>query len=127
MLRLSTLSAVLLLALAAGLAPPARAADPANGEKVFKRYCMTCHITTVKGPTRQGPTLFGLMGRHSGSVEGFRYSPANKKADIVWGPEILDKYLAEPRVVVPGTSMAFAGVRKADERADLIAYLATLK
>ena len=51
----------------------------------------------------------------------------DKNADITWGPEILDKYLAEPRVVVPGTSMAFAGVRKADERADLIAYLATLK
>ena len=120
-------AAVLLLFLTAPLASPSRAADPDNGEKVFKRYCMTCHITTAKGPSRQGPTLFGLMGRQSGSVDGFRYSPANRKADIVWEPAILDKYLAEPRVVVPGTSMAFAGVRKADERADLIAYLATLK
>ena len=124
--RLPAVSAAMLLALTA-VALPARAADPANGEKVFKRYCMTCHITAAKGPSRQGPTLFGLIGRKSGSVEGFRYSSANKNADIVWEPGILDKYLAEPRVVVPGTSMAFAGVRKADERADLIAYLATLK
>ena len=126
-MRPSAVAAVLLLFLTAPLASPSRAADAENGEKVFKRYCMTCHITAAKGPSRQGPSLFGIMGRHSGSVEGFRYSSANKNADITWGPEILDKYLAEPRVVVPGTSMAFAGVRKADERADLIAYLATLK
>ena len=105
----------------------AQTGNAENGEKVFKRYCMTCHITTAKGPSRQGPTLFGLIGRHSGKVEGFRYSEANKKANIVWDAAILEKYLAEPRVVIPGTSMAFAGVRKADERADLIAYLATLK
>jgi len=105
----------------------AQTGNAESGEKVFKRYCTTCHIPTETGPSRQGPTLFKIMGRHSGSVPGFRYSEANKKADITWGPEILDKYLTEPRVVVPGTSMAFAGVRKADERADLIAYLATLK
>ncbi|MDF3072612.1 MAG: cytochrome c [Alphaproteobacteria bacterium] len=105
----------------------AQTGDADNGEKVFKRYCMTCHIAAEKGPSRQGPTLHGLIGRKSGSVAGFRYSEANKKANIVWDAAILEKYLAEPRVVIPGTSMAFAGVRKADERADLIAYLATLK
>lgn len=128
MSRTLILLSLILFALPAA-APAARAQDgnAENGEKVFKRYCMTCHIVTAKGPSRQGPTLFAIMGRHSGSVEGFRYSEANKKADITWEPEILEKYLAEPRKIVPGTSMAFAGVRKAEERADLIAYLATLK
>jgi len=123
MLRILLLLPLMLFALPAA----AQTGNAENGEKIFKRYCMTCHITAAKGPSRQGPTLFGLVGRHSGSVEGFRYSEANKKANITWEPGILDKYLTEPRVVVPGTSMAFAGVRKADERADLIAYLATLK
>lgn len=126
--RILLLLSLTLFALpAAAPAALAQAGNAENGEKVFKRYCMTCHIVTAKGSARQGPTLFGVMGRHSGSVEGFRYSEANKKANITWEPGILDKYLTEPRVVVPGTSMAFAGIRKADERADLIAYLATLK
>lgn len=118
---------VFLPLLAAIAGPAAAQGDAASGAKLFTRYCATCHIATEKGPSRQGPTLFGLIGRKSGSVDGFRYSPANRKADIVWDAAILDKYLAEPRVVVPGTSMAFAGMRKPDERTDLIAYLATLK
>ena len=65
-MRPSAVAAVLLLFLTAPLASPSRAADAENGEKVFKRYCMTCHITAAKGPSRQGPTLFGIMGRHSG-------------------------------------------------------------
>ncbi len=126
--RILFLLPLLLFALPAAVPPAlAQAGNAENGEKVFKRYCMTCHITAEKGPSRQGPTLFGLIGRHSGSVPGFRYSAANKNADITWDAEILEKYLAEPRKVVPGTSMAFAGIRKADERTDLIAYLATLK
>lgn len=109
------------------LATPGMAADPAEGEKVFKRVCASCHITTASGPKRLGPTLAGLVGRTSGSVEGFRYSNANKNANIVWTPEKLDPYLKDPKAVVPGTIMAFAGVKKDDDRANLIAYLQTLK
>lgn len=105
----------------------AAAQDTAEGEKIYKRLCSTCHIVAKEGPTRQGPTLFGLIGRKAGSVEGFRYSEANKKSDLVWTPEILDKYITDPRAVVPGTTMAFAGLRKADERAALIGFLQTLK
>lgn len=120
------------LALAAGLAvttlaTPGQAADPTEGEKVFKRVCASCHITTAEGPKRLGPTLAGVVGRKSGSVEGFRYSNANKNANIVWTPEKLDPYLKDPKAVVPGTIMAFAGVKKDDERANLIGYLQTLK
>lgn len=112
------------LALTAG---PALAADAAEGEKVFRRYCTACHITAAQGPKRLGPTLAGLVGRKSGSVEGFRYSEANKKAEITWSPQTLDPYLKDPKGVIPGTIMAFAGVKKDDERANLIAYLQTLK
>ena len=119
--------AVVTLAVLAIPAVAAKAADPAEGEKVFKRYCTPCHITTAEGPKKLGPTLFGVVGRHSGSVEGFRYSEANKKAHVTWTPDLLDKYLADPKAVVPGTIMAFAGVKKDDERQNLISYLQTQK
>src|SRR5262245_20866597 len=90
------------------------AQDAAEGEKVFRRQCFVCHTAEKGGPTKQGPNLFGIVGRKTGSVEGFRYSNANKKADITWSPETLDPYLANPRKVIPGTIMAFAGLPKED-------------
>jgi cytochrome c len=111
----------------AAYAAPAQAADAAAGEAAFKRLCSACHIVTAEGRRGVGPTLFGVVGRHSGKVEGFRYSAANQKADLTWTPEVLDKYLTNPREVVPGTTMAFAGIRNETERANVIAYLATLK
>jgi cytochrome c len=115
------------IGLLAMLPSGAQAADAAAGEGVFKRVCATCHNPTVEGPRKLGPTLHGLVGRKSGSVEGFRYSKANSEAGIVWTAEKLDPYLKNPREVVPGTTMAYAGLRNDDERANLIAYLATLK
>ncbi|MBL0932631.1 MAG: cytochrome c family protein [Alphaproteobacteria bacterium] len=111
----------------AAYATPAQAADAAAGEAAFKRLCSACHIVTAEGRRGVGPTLFGVVGRHSGKVEGFRYSAANQKADLVWTPDVLDKYLINPREIVPGTTMAFAGIRNETERANVIAYLATLK
>lgn len=104
-----------------------RAQDAAEGEKLFKRHCFVCHTTEKGGPTKQGPNLFGIVGRKTGSVEGFRYTSANKNADIVWTAETLDPYLANPRKVIPGTNMAFAGLPKEQDRKNLIAYLQTLK
>ena len=115
------------LAYAALAAAPAQAQDAADGEKIYKRLCSTCHIVAQEGPTRQGPTLFGVVGRKAGSIEGFRYSEANKKSSLSWTPETLEKYLTDPRAVVPGTTMAFAGIRKPEERSALITYLQTLK
>jgi cytochrome c len=103
------------------------AGNATEGEKVFKRSCGSCHVAAKDGPKRLGPTLFGVVGRHSGSVDGFRYSEANKKSDVTWTPDVLDKYLVDPKKFMPGTNMAFAGLKKDDERADLIAYLETLK
>lgn len=92
--------------LISGLAT-AQAADPAAGEKVFA-LCRTCH-TLEAGKNRVGPSLHGLFGRKSGSIEGFAYSPAMKNADITWDETTLDKYLTDPKALVVGNKMAFAG------------------
>jgi cytochrome c len=102
---------------------PGQAADAVAGQAIFKSQCSICH-SPLDGKNMVGPSLFGLIGRKTGSVAGFRYSPANKAADITWNAEILDKYIASPRDVVPG--MPYAGLKDADKRADLIAYLETL-
>ncbi len=120
-------AAVIALGLPVLTPAPARAADAAAGEAAARRLCAACHIFTAEGRRGVGPTLFGLVGRKSGAVEGFRYSTANQNANVVWTPEVLDKYLMNPREFMPGTTMAFAGIRNEAERANVIAYLQTLK
>ena len=100
--------------------------DAAAGEQSFRRLCSACHIPTAEGPRRLGPPLFGVVGRHSGSVPGFNYSQGNRNANLDWTPEHLFEYLRNPRAVVPNTTMSFAGVRDDQERANVIAYLQTL-
>ena len=100
--------------------------DATKGEAIFKRTCAVCH-TTEAGKNKIGPSLFGVVGRKSGSLEGFNYSEAMKKSNLTWTPEQLDAYIADPKKVVPGNRMAFAGLKKAEERQDVIAYLATRK
>jgi len=97
--------------------------DPAAGEKVFKK-CKACHVID-SDKNRLGPTLSGLFGRTSGAVEGFqkKYSPAMKEAGIVWDEATLDAYLADPKGYIPKNKMAFPGLKKEDDRANLIAYL----
>lgn len=99
--------------------------DAAAGQRVYLQ-CQSCHAIEP-GANRLGPTLHGIVGRSSGSVQGFNYSAANRDAGIVWTPEKLFQYLENPRRVVPGTTMAFAGIGDPQRRADLIAYLATLR
>lgn len=100
----------------------AQAADPAGGEKVFKR-CLACHMVGEDAKTRVGPVLNGLIGRKAGSYEGFKYTEANKNSGLVWDEATLAKYLKNPRATIPGTSMTFAGIKKDEEIDDLIAYL----
>jgi cytochrome c len=105
-----------------GLCGPAIAQDATAGEQVFKTYCGICHSVQ---PQRNiiGPSLFGVVGRHSGQVPGFRYSEANRSSGLTWDPATLDRYLANPRQVVPGTLMTFNGLKDAKQRSDVIAFL----
>ncbi len=113
------------LATALVLAVPAAAqADDAlvqAGERIF-RQCMTCHVVQP-GMNRIGPSLHNIMGREAGQVEGFNYSPAMANSGIVWTPENVDAYLADPRGYIPGNRMAFAGLRNPQQREAVIAYL----
>jgi cytochrome c len=118
-------AAVLLAVCAVSWPVAARAADAVAGQAVFKTQCGICH-SPLPDKNMVGPSLFGVVGRKSGSVEGFHYSPANKTADITWTPEVLDKYLTAPKEVVPGTIMPYAGLKDDAKRADVIAYLETL-
>ena len=114
-----------LTVMSAGLARAA--GDATEGKKVFTRVCGACHTDQAEGPKKLGPTLFGVVGRKAGTVEGFRYSTANKNSGITWTPEVLDEYLKDPKAKVPGTIMAFAGLKNDTERQNVIAYLETLK
>lgn len=108
----AALAATAVLAIAA---PPG---DSARGAKVYER-CGACHSLDAN---RAGPRHRGLFGRKAGTVPGFAYSPAMKRADLVWSEETLERFLANPLKVVPGTRM-YVSVPDAQERADLIAYL----
>lgn len=122
-MRAVVLQAVgLALSLAVLGAAAAQAGDPAAGERVFKR-CFACHMVGEDAKPRVGPVLNGLIGRKAGSYEGFKYTEANRNSGLVWDEATLTEYLRNPRAKIPGTSMAFAGIKKDEDIADLIAYL----
>ena len=118
------------LLIVTGLAVGATAAladdDVKAGEAVFKRTCGVCH-TVEAGKNKIGPSLAGVVGRKSGSLDGFKYSDAMKKADVTWSDDTLEKYLTDPKAFVPGNRMAFAGVKKEADRKAVIDYLETVK
>jgi cytochrome c len=95
--------------------------DPVNGKKIFAR-CTACHSVDVN-VNKIGPSLHGIIGRPSGSIADFKYSPAMKSIGLTWNADTLDKYLTKPKDVVPGTKMIFPGLPKPTDRADLISYL----
>ncbi|QIG54705.1 cytochrome c family protein [Altererythrobacter sp. BO-6] len=97
--------------------------DAAAGEKVFMQ-CASCHVVEP-GVNRVGPSLAGIIGRAAGTVEGFNYTDANKNSGITWTPEKMFQYLENPQRVIPGTRMAFAGLKNGQDRANVIAYLQT--
>ncbi|MCP1337527.1 c-type cytochrome [Futiania mangrovi] len=117
---------ILAAALAALVAGPALAdGDAAKGEKVFNK-CKACHMVGENAKNRVGPELNGIVGAEIASVDGFKYSDAfqSKKAEgLVWTEDNLDAYLADPRGFIPKNKMGFAGLKKEDDREDVIAYL----
>ena len=112
-------------AAAGGLVAMIAGGDVAKGEKVSKK-CKACHVFDEGGKNKLGPALWGVVGRDIGSHEGFNYSGALNELDGDWSYDKLDQFLAAPKKYVPGTKMVFAGVRKEQDRADLIAYMRTL-
>ena len=99
----------------------AQQGDAKRGEKVFDT-CRACHAPD--GKTNDiGPALQGVFNRKAGERDDFRYSPAMKKSGIVWTPQTLDTFLADPQKAVPANRMPFAGLPDARERADVIAYM----
>ena len=126
----TTFTAALAVAAASLATPAARAdaaGDAAKGEKVFKK-CAACHAVGADAKNKVGPVLNGIVGRPAASIADFAYSDAMKaKAaeGLVWTEEEISHLLENPKGYVPGTKMSFAGLRKEEERADVIAYLAT--
>lgn len=109
-------------ALAGGTAFAQAKGDPVAGKKIFMR-CVACHAVQPGAGAKMGPNLAGVVGRKAAAAPGFKYSAAMQKAKIKWDDATLDKWLTRPSALVPGTSMAFAGLPNAADRANVIAYL----
>ncbi len=114
----ATISALFML-----VAHSSAAGDVDRGEIVFKR-CMSCHALDTEGSQEFGPTLHGIFGRTAGSLASYTlFSDAMKDSGIVWTEETLDAFLAQPKQTIAGNTMNFSALRKASDRAALIAYL----
>jgi cytochrome c len=96
--------------------------DPTAGEAVF-RLCLPCHSVGEGAKNKVGPELNGIDGRKAGSAEGYSYSEANKNSGITWDEATFKRYIRDPRGVVPGTKMVFAGLKNDKQIDDLWAYL----
>ena len=111
-------------------APDAWAADaigdPIAGKAIFQHICQNCHSAEI-GVNKVGPSLWSVVGRQAGTVSGFEYSDAMKANKGAWTASSLETYLADPRGNIHGVKMFFRGLPAAQDRADVIAYLETLK
>jgi cytochrome c len=117
---------MLIAAALVGSSGIAKAQDAAAGEAVF-RQCRACHAVGPDARNLVGPALNGLEGRKSGTIEGFSYSDANRNSGITWSEASFKEYIANPVAKIPGTKMAFVGVKNQKDIADLWAYLKQYK
>ncbi|WP_417471193.1 c-type cytochrome [Maricaulis sp.] len=98
-------------------------ADLANGRRQFRR-CQSCHTMTEGGRHTVGPNLYGVLARPAASAPGFSYSRALRDSGLNWDMDTLDAWIENPRLLVPGNRMSFVGLRDANDRRDVIAYIA---
>ncbi len=108
------------------LASMMKLADANRGEKIFKK-CASCHSAEKSGGNKVGPNLFGIVGKARAATSGFSYSDAMKSKGGSWDKESLDKFITKPKDFVAGTKMAFPGLKKPQDRADVILFLETRK
>jgi cytochrome c len=101
----------------------AHAQDAKAGEAVFKKYCSPCHDVGPDVKAKLGPPLNGLDGRKAGTFPGYNYSQANKSSGITWQKSTFTQYIENPMQRIPGTRMAFAGIRNKKDIANLWTYL----
>jgi cytochrome c len=109
-------------ALLASLPAPYDTGDLANGEIKFG-VCRSCHTINAGGPNMTGPNLHGVFGGKAGSHPDFNYSEGMKTSGVTWDAPTIDRWIADPRTMIPGTKMSFAGLKDPKDRIDLIAYL----
>jgi cytochrome c len=115
--------AVLAISAAALMTQGARAdGDATAGEQVFKK-CLPCHSIGPGAKNKVGPELNGIDGRHSGTAPNYSYSAANKGSGVVWNKENFEKYIHDPRAMIPGTKMIFPGIKNEKDVDNLWAYL----
>ena len=112
---------------AAAFAGAAPSPSVEHGAALFAAHCAACHASTANAAPNIGPSLFRVVGRRAGSEPGYRYSTSLKAGALVWSPTTLDLYLADPKEKAPMGRMPHPGLRLDSERADVIAYLETLR
>ena len=118
-----TLSALVVVTTLAA-APGAGAQDAAAGKTSFNK-CLACHAIGEGAKNKVGPELNGLDGRHSGAAPDYNYSDANKNSGITWNKEIFLEYIKDPKAKIPGTKMAFAGIKNENEANNLWTYISS--
>ncbi|MGZ5031893.1 MAG: c-type cytochrome [Usitatibacter sp.] len=115
------MKAVVIAGIVAALAIDARAADATHGKQLYEQ-CAACHSLEA-GKQGLGPSLAGVVGRKSGALEDFRYSPAMKRANLAWTRETIGAFIAEPQKEIRGNRMPYSGMPQAADREDLLEYL----
>jgi cytochrome c len=106
----------------ASLPAPYNTADLANGQSRFA-LCTSCHTIAKGGPNMTGPNLYGIIGSKAATVPDFHFSDVMKASNITWDPQKLDQWITDPKVMLPGTKMTFAGMKDPKDRTDTIAYV----
>src|SRR5436305_697350 len=122
MKKLTSSALIVIAATIAASGAMAQDADLAAGKTSFNK-CLACHAIGDGAKNKVGPVLNGLDGRKSGTAEGYSYSEANKSSGITWNETVFKEYIKDPKAKIPGTKMAFAGIKNEKEVNDLWAYL----